>query len=175
MSYENPYMREIEANCLVSLAQGCKRIVEIGVQEGRTAKYLLERLPLCEYYTGIDVEAGYRFTVPNQQTERPEKPGWRVTDPRFSLIVTPNGTYDLTPQDIGAVDMVFIDGDHSYEAVKWDTKLALSCLKTGGMLVWHDYLNPGTTGVSKAIDEVMGGNITHIAGTWLCFHRVGTH
>lgn len=41
---------------------------------------------------------------------------------------------------IGKFDFVFIDGDHSYEGVKSDTKNAFKILKDkDSMIVWHDY------------------------------------
>ena len=37
-------------------------------------------------------------------------------------------------------DIVFVDGDHSYEGVKTDTKSAFSLLKDeNSLIVWHDY------------------------------------
>lgn len=38
----------------------------------------------------------------------------------------------------GAMDFVFIDGDHSYEGVKSDTENALRMLKPGGTVIWDD-------------------------------------
>jgi predicted O-methyltransferase YrrM len=47
---------------------------------------------------------------------------------------------ELSSKDVGQeVDIVFIDGAHAYEYVKSDTELALSLLKPGGLVVWHDY------------------------------------
>lgn len=40
-------------------------------------------------------------------------------------------------------DMIYIDGDHSYEGVKRDLLLALKKTKRGGLLLLHDYdINP---------------------------------
>jgi hypothetical protein len=36
-------------------------------------------------------------------------------------------------------DLIFIDGSHAYSYVKSDTEKALSMLKDGGLLLWHDY------------------------------------
>jgi hypothetical protein len=36
-------------------------------------------------------------------------------------------------------NLIFVDGDHSYKAVKKDTENAFKCLKKGGAIVWHDY------------------------------------
>jgi hypothetical protein len=50
------------------------------------------------------------------------------------------------------VDFVYIDGEHTYEAVKEDMKVWWSKVKTGGIMAGHDYneTNPGT---KKAVNE----------------------
>ncbi|MBL8012699.1 MAG: class I SAM-dependent methyltransferase, partial [Candidatus Omnitrophica bacterium] len=39
----------------------------------------------------------------------------------------------------GKIDLVFIDGNHSYEFVKSDTENALEMLSEKGVIIWHDY------------------------------------
>lgn len=50
-------------------------------------------------------------------------------------------------------DMVFIDGDHSYEAVKRDIELWLPRLAPGGLLCGHDITNQP---VERAVRETIG-------------------
>lgn len=47
-------------------------------------------------------------------------------------------TYDYTPF-LRQVDLVFIDGGHSYRQVQSDTENALRMLSDRGILVWHDF------------------------------------
>jgi hypothetical protein len=48
-------------------------------------------------------------------------------------------TFDFTPF-VGQVDIVFIDGDHTYEGVKRDTENAFALLRDAhSIIVWHDY------------------------------------
>lgn len=49
-------------------------------------------------------------------------------------------------------DLVFIDGDHSYEAVQADIAAWLPRIARGGWLGGHDYYDI-PTGVSRAVDE----------------------
>ncbi len=46
----------------------------------------------------------------------------------------------------GKMDVVFVDGDHTYEGVKNDTEKAISLLRNeDSVIVWHDYAhNPDT-------------------------------
>jgi len=50
--------------------------------------------------------------------------------------------------------LVFIDGDHSYEAVKADIKTWIQVVKNGAILAGHDY-GPHAPGVKQAVDELL--------------------
>ena len=49
------------------------------------------------------------------------------------------------------IDLIFIDGDHSYEGVKADVESWLPKVKDGGIVVFHDI--GWAEGVKKAIAE----------------------
>ena len=51
-----------------------------------------------------------------------------------------------------SLDFVFIDADHSYEAVKEDLEAWFPKIKDGGTIAGHDYGNP-SNGVKPAVDE----------------------
>ena len=49
-------------------------------------------------------------------------------------------TFDYTPY-LGTCDLVFIDGDHSYDGVRSDTEHAFRLLRDErSVIVWHDYM-----------------------------------
>ena len=56
-----------------------------------------------------------------------------------------------------SVDAIFIDGDHSYDAVSEDLPFWYNKLKKGGWLLGDDYnsCHPGTT---RAVDEFARNN-----------------
>lgn len=54
----------------------------------------------------------------------------------------------------GALDFVFIDGDHSYEGVVRDIKVWKPKVKLGGWVMGHDYGNKPDGGVKRAVDEL---------------------
>jgi predicted O-methyltransferase YrrM len=73
-----------------------------------------------------------------------------------------------------SMDMVFIDGDHSYEGVKRDIELWWNKVKPGMYIGGHDYDYPGLAfGVKKAVDEfVKSKNLTlELDGDWCWFVR----
>lgn len=55
-----------------------------------------------------------------------------------------------------SLDFIFIDGDHSYEAVKLELNSYYSKIKTGGVFAGHDF--ELFDGVSKAVYEFMEEN-----------------
>lgn len=55
-------------------------------------------------------------------------------------------------------DFIYIDANHSYQAVKEDLEIWFPKLKNGGIIAGHDYLNkPPTFGVKDAVDEFFQG------------------
>jgi hypothetical protein len=70
-------------------------------------------------------------------------------------------SYELLPHFAKETfDVIYIDGDHSYQGVKDDLALAKKIVKRGGLICGHDYeMNPAKTannynfGVKAAVDE----------------------
>lgn len=59
----------------------------------------------------------------------------------------------------GIFDLIFLDADHSYEAVKQDLENWIPKLKQGGTFSGHDYCNG--FGVSKAVNELWSNVRVH--------------
>jgi O-methyltransferase len=51
------------------------------------------------------------------------------------------------------LDAVYIDADHSYEAVKQELNLSYEKVKKGGVIMGHDYTNHMFPGVVQAVNE----------------------
>lgn len=60
---------------------------------------------------------------------------------------------EATAQLIGSAQVLFIDGDHSYEGVQKDCQLYLPLLRSGGYVGFHDYNNVAFSGVKIAADD----------------------
>jgi predicted O-methyltransferase YrrM len=95
-----------------------------------------------------------------------------MADSRFDRWLLPNGSLDLVADDFPNVDVVFIDGDHSAEAVRHDSDLARQIVAPGGVIIWHDAHNDGVE-VRQVLelDRHRGCDIRHVEGTWLAFER----
>ncbi|RCW50853.1 class I SAM-dependent methyltransferase [Paenibacillus prosopidis] len=172
---ELPLFMGFDAQPLVAFSRTFhpKTVIEFGIQRGATAKCILDNSPWIEKYIGIDLLPGTQTTVSIQQVEVPQIAGEYVKDdPRIELILKPNGTRDLSPEDLPAVDLILIDGDHSYEGVLFDTRLARQIIRKGGIICWHDYGNSLVPDVTKIIDELNlkeGNSICLIENGLLCF------
>jgi predicted O-methyltransferase YrrM len=63
-------------------------------------------------------------------------------------------------------DVVFIDMEHTYNAVKKDIELWLPKVKSGGYIAGHDYCK-GWEGVMRAVDEKFRDKITVDQNCWI--------
>jgi predicted O-methyltransferase YrrM len=76
-----------------------------------------------------------------------------------------SATFDFSPF-AGQIDLVFVDGAHTYEYVRADSRNALRLIHDGGVILWDDcnYLNPG---VGRALLELRrkGRVVRRILGT----------
>jgi hypothetical protein len=70
-------------------------------------------------------------------------------------------------------DLIFVDGDHTYEAVKSDTKNVFKLLKDeNSVIVWHDYgfdsVNPRYSVIKGILDGLSSeehANLYHVSNT----------
>ena len=73
-----------------------------------------------------------------------------------------------------SLDFVFVDADHSYEAVRADIQIWWPKIKPGGLLSGHDYDHPYFPGVRQAVDEAVAehGWALELSGHWTWFVRI---
>ena len=115
---------------------------EIGVDKGDTTKRLLDAFPNLRLY-GIDP---WRR---GQQMKRRHRREWAQRDYEVALKnLQPYGgrvtliredSHTGSPQVPNDLDFIFIDGDHSYNGVRIDSKTSSVKLKDSGLLIGHDY------------------------------------
>lgn len=83
-----------------------------------------------------------------------------------------SATFNFSPYE-GKMNVVFVDGSHSYEYVKADTATALKLIKPeGGMILWHDYGSRWWKDLTRAMNELYAEvpllrGMRHIKGTAL--------
>jgi predicted O-methyltransferase YrrM len=172
-SHFSKYLSGTETSILVDLVKSVspRVMVEFGCNIGITAKRVLENVETLERYIGIDVGPSHVTTLACQASEVPERAGvFAADDPRFFLLTSPS--IRLSPDDLEPCDAVFIDGDHSDEAVTCESYMAEELVRRGGIIVWHDYGNPAVE-VTTALERLAldGWPIKSVEGSWLAFMR----
>lgn len=137
-----------------------KTCVEVGIGYGFHAKEILENTkleklhlvdPMCYYPNDAFADdvlryGGFETLVKNIKSHLSEH------DDRYTWHRCPS--LSITNDQIadGSIDAIFIDGDHSYEAVSKDLPFWWKKLRKGGWLLGDDYASchPGT---KQAVDE----------------------
>ncbi len=156
---------------LITAAVQPGRIFEIGTASGQATLLMARQAPNAAIDT-IDLGND----VPSLGTQVGEPPwvdlstiglAWRDTPfaERITQHFADSATFDYGPFR-EQIDLVFIDGAHTYDYVKSDTRAAMAMLTPGGVIVWDDcnYVCPG---VSKLLVELRaaGHQVHRIYGT----------
>jgi len=89
----------------------------------------------------------------------------------LTLIEANSLTYDFSK--LGKFDLIFIDGDHTYNGVKSDTKNVFdNLLKDDSIIVWHDYTYYPETVRHEVLAGILDGipashhkNLYHVSNT----------
>lgn len=135
--------------------RGIKRMAEIGCAYGNLAKHLLENTELEMLYS-IDPYLAYPQMPCIQTQEDYDLLFGYVTEKmarfgkRFKLIrkTSMDALWEFTKGDF---DMVFIDGNHTYDAVREEITWYEKLLPEGGILSGHDLTV--FRGVDQAVEE----------------------
>ncbi len=162
-SWSSPVTDVVILSKLVRAARP-RRVLELGSFRGYTALAIAENLEPEGLLVCVDIEPqhgeAYRDTALAARIERR---------------VGPIGP-ELFPQaEQASYDLIFLDADHRYAAVKSDTETTLGLLKPGGYFVWHDYANwgyfSGACGVPEYLADLSAQlPVAHIAGSNMAIH-----
>lgn len=145
-------VRMLETALLVAVARmACvQTILEIGTCHGYTTLHLARNTDAR--ITTVDV------AEPTIRVYKGEPEESRITEI----------CQDSKTISIRNYEMVFVDGDHSIEGVREDTKLAFQCSPL--VVAWHDYKNPDYPDVTTYLDHISDAyDVYHVEDSWLCF------
>jgi predicted O-methyltransferase YrrM len=173
-------IEELAALALVTAAISPRVVFEIGTFRGRTAlNFALNSPPHCEVFT-LDLPPDKHAAVAPRANAADKAiidqsaPGADyVGKPEAAKIRQLYGdamTFDFSPYR-GRVDLFFVDGAHDYESARHDTDAALSCVRDGGWVLWHDFGNYGEyNDVTRAVLELVPEAV-EIGNTQLAAYR----
>jgi predicted O-methyltransferase YrrM len=140
---------------LASCVGDCGVIVEIGSYRGRSAAYMAAacqddtRIFCIDVWSNPDgkkfvsTEADLRLLQENLKSLKLDK--FVTTIQAASVDAAKNWKIPI--------DLLFIDGDHSYEGVKTDYLTWSPFVHKGGVIAFHDYHPVNWPGIKKFIDE----------------------
>jgi predicted O-methyltransferase YrrM len=137
-----------------------RAVFEIGTFTGGATLLMARHAGMeCEVYT-LDMPPDDKsLQLPGVDADPPEENDARIGE-RFrgteyarqiSQLYGDSATFDFVPYH-GKMDLVFVDGSHSYSYVVSDTRKALEMLSPRGTIIWDDC---GTVhpGVAEALDK----------------------
>jgi predicted O-methyltransferase YrrM len=159
LPYDNKiegWMSKEELNWLYKVAKDMKDVVEIGSWKGRSTHALLTA---CKgIVTAIDTFKGSPGETAHKGVKNLYKDFMKNVGKFKNLKVMKMDSIKASKKFKGKADMVFLDGAHTYEAVKADIEAWLP--KAGKLICGHDFQ---WSGVQKAVTEKLG--FVHTQGT----------
>jgi hypothetical protein len=150
-------------NKMMDLAPKSGTWVEIGSWKGKSASYCVVELMLrgmkydfhcVDPWTGSEEHENLQIIKEGKLFEEFMKNTLTI-----SHLITP---HKMTSEkaskkfEDNSVDVIFIDGDHSYEGVKTDLECWFPKIKSGGVIAYDDY--PKWPSVAKAVHEFHNNN-----------------
>lgn len=164
-----------ETNELLKIARECLSLpgdfVELGCYEGDTSLLLAEllkgsdtKLWIYDSFEGLPPKSPEDFSAAGEAfQEGVLSVSKREVKARFLRANLPVPVIkkawfsDLTDADLPSrISFAFLDGD-LYQSINDSLKLVGDKMVPGGVIIVHDYNNPELPGVTKAVDEWLGG------------------
>ena len=160
---------DLEAYVLASLARRAQRLFEFGTCTGRTAYLWAANSPPAARITTLTLpptephmqlsstmtQRDIRHAASESAHQRFVYSGSSV-EHKIEQLFLDSATLDTTPYQ-RRMDLIFIDGGHSYAYVQNDTEKAFEMIAPGGLIVWHDYRGKRpweTIGVYRYLNEL---------------------
>ena len=135
-------------------------MAEIGCYTGQSTKLFLDNATIKTMYCidpwlcGYDDADGASHS---DMTEVEQEFDKRITSNYPNVHKIKKLSMDAVSDfDDGFFDIVYIDGNHLYDAVVEDINGYLPKVKNGGIICGHDYWTTGIVDPKKAVDDIFG-------------------
>ena len=120
---------------LITLATGCEKICEIGVNAGHSLLLMVGTNPFAEYLV-FDLGA-HAYTKPCVEYIKSEYPSTKIIEVYGDTKTTLRNS--ILPEFKKSTDLIHIDGGHDTHTVVNDFIYTQYLLKSGGIVVFDDY------------------------------------
>jgi predicted O-methyltransferase YrrM len=178
---------DYEAWIIASLSKISQNIFEFGTCSGKTTYLMALNSPLNSKITSItldpeeinqlsknsnDNSISHRNII-NESIYKSFLFSGEEFESKISVIFK-NSLNLETSEYKNTMDLIFIDGGHTYSVVKNDTEKSFEMINSKGIILWHDYV-PGKESakdVVKYLNEISKNKkIYRIKNTSLCFYQ----
>jgi len=149
-----PTQIEAEITGFLALAaeRRVRRILEIGTAQGGTTLLLARAIPTTDWLVTVDLRPRHRRTL------RFLAGDGRVVHSLGGSSRAPAVRHRIATLAAGEpLDLLFIDGDHSYEGARADYECYVPLVRPGGLIAWHDIVPAAETGAPTAGHRWVGG------------------
>ncbi len=156
-------MWDLLAVSLIARYRNPRVCFEIGTGHGRTTHHLALNTPSGTQIFSLDIshEPCIGSIFRDQATSK-----------KIVRLTGDSTSFDFG-QWVGQVDFLFVDGDHSYDAVFRDTEHALAMVAPGGCILWDDF-TPTWPEVVKALKHhPRRTDFRRISGTKIVYYGQG--
>jgi predicted O-methyltransferase YrrM len=130
---------EAERACLARYAAGKKRLAEIGVYQAVTTCRLRQAMAPDGVLLAVDPFAagrlGFSYDRVIARGEARRVPNGQV---RWLRMTGKEAARDKAVDELGGIDFIFIDGDHSYDGLREDWEAWSRRVVSGGIVALHD-------------------------------------
>lgn len=171
-----------DTNYIVNLLCRKKHILEIGTYLGHTTQNIAENTN--GHVTTIDIckDMGASLKYQNHEVLSRERSGEVINALNVTRLLIESDQFFIPEHySIDSFDGIFIDGDHSFDQVRKDSKNAFNHIAKEGIIVWHDVYNndgikcqktlcqPDNTDVTDYLESI--GNLVYkIERSWVAFY-----
>lgn len=146
------FLSNFEAAALMTVAHGIREknpvFVNIGAGAGTSGLALREGCQRAKIYT-VDISPGGPLGGMENEVN-----AFADTDLELPTQILGDSKEVGAIWKWGEIDLLFIDGDHSYEGCRGDLAAWLPHLKPGGWLLVHDYDGKFWPDVTRVMDEL---------------------
>ena len=129
-----------------------KRVCEIGTAMGGTTYLLGQSIPSVEHLIGIDLHVRRRHRL--RYFSRPEQRLSFLDGSSFAPTTVERVRQQLAGHKL---DVLFIDGDHSFKGVSSDFSAYRHFVRDGGIIICHDIVEDHTTRYGRPTPRYTGG------------------
>jgi predicted O-methyltransferase YrrM len=161
--------RELRALYKLAAARPAKTVaLEIGSHLGASACYLAAGLSTVHGKLYC-VDTWHNETMPDGQKDTYADFQRNIQGLQSLIVPVRKTSFELTQDDTETpLGMVFIDGDHSYAAVKHDFTLVKQWIAPDGIIAFHDFSHENFEGVTRVVGEALA------SGEWMLGGLVDT-